>query len=127
MIKQRILLVDDDTDILNLVSKKLCLDDFDVKAVDNGTEALVQAGKFNPDLILMDIVLPDLDGSEAVKRLKESKETSNIPIIFLSGIVTSDNDDSSKTEIKVAGGMFRAIGKPFTYAQLREEIDRILF
>ena len=71
----------------------------------------------------MDIVLPDLDGSEAVKQLKDIPETSNIPIIFLSGIVTSDADDETKAEIKVAGQMFRAIGKPFSYSKLLEEIN----
>lgn len=128
MDNKKILVVDDDQDILDVVEKRLVNDGFDVDVASSGQDAIAKAQSFMPNLILMDIVLPDIDGSEAVKRLKEIPQTADIPIIFLSGIVTSEEGEGgeTKSEVKVAGQLFPAIGKPFTYSQLAEEINLIL-
>lgn len=126
MEKFKILVVDDDQDITEVLEKKLIKDGFNVKTVSTGSDAINTARTFLPNLILMDIVLPDLDGSEAVRQLKEIPETISIPIVFLSGIVTGNHGEEHSPEVKVAGRTFRAIGKPFSYMHLREVIDEIL-
>jgi len=72
----------------------------------------------------MDIMLPDLEGSDAVKALKENYETENIPIIFISGIVSSDQ--SGVAELNVGGNPYIAISKPFTAEVVINEVNKML-
>src|SRR5689334_13925955 len=80
-----ILAVDDATDLLALMSKALA-SDYEVLTATSGAAALqAAAGKPRPDLILLDIEMPELSGFEVCRRLKASPETSSIPVIFLTG------------------------------------------
>jgi len=88
-------------------------------------EALAQVKKNPPDLVLMDIVLPDMEGSEAVRLLNEDPLTKDIPVIFLSGIISRE-EGTARPEINVGGRLYRAIAKPFTLAELLGEIKRAL-
>lgn len=123
---KKVLVVDDDKDILDIIEKKLKKDHFMVDVSMSGQDAIKQAAEMNPDIILLDIVLPDMDGSEVVKGLKDNSATSEIPIIFLSGIVTNDSEGTQTSEVNVAGEIFPAIGKPFSYSKLVEEIEALL-
>ncbi|MFA6540789.1 MAG: response regulator transcription factor [Bacteroidota bacterium] len=80
--KQKILIADDERDIIDFLKYNLDKEGFDVLTARNGTEALTLAKK-KPDLILLDIMMPEMDGLEVVRSLKKNSATANIPVIFL--------------------------------------------
>jgi two-component system phosphate regulon response regulator PhoB len=82
----KILVVEDEAPIQELLQFNLERKKYRVKVVDSGEEALTQAGKFLPDLILLDIMLPGADGLEVCKRLKANPKTARIPIIMLTAL-----------------------------------------
>src|ERR1041385_7848904 len=77
-----ILIVDDERDILDLVRYNLQKEGYEVLTARSGKEALEMARQ-NPDLILLDIMMPEYDGLEVLKRLKKDERTSRIPVVFL--------------------------------------------
>lgn len=79
----KILIVDDEQDILELIRHTLNKDGFEVFVAANGLQALEQARKVKPELILMDVMMPVMDGMEACRQLKEDPNTSGIAIVFL--------------------------------------------
>jgi DNA-binding response OmpR family regulator len=81
MDKQRILIVDDDENIAELISLYLIKECFSTEIAYNGTDALALVKSFNPDLILLDIMLPDIDGYEVCAEIRKTKST---PVIMLS-------------------------------------------
>lgn len=83
MEKSSILVVEDDEDILQLVAHNLKAADFDVLTAQEGYEALSVAKKHLPQLVILDIMLPGLDGFEVCRELKRSPATRNIPILML--------------------------------------------
>lgn len=85
MIKKatQILVVDDEQDILELIRHTLNKEGYEVHVAANGQQAVEKAKKIKPSLILMDVMMPVMDGMEACRQLKEDPETSTLPIIFL--------------------------------------------
>ncbi len=83
MLKQKILVVDDEEDILELVRYNLAKEGYRIACVTSGEEALKEAKERSPDLILLDLMLPGLDGLEVCRRLKGDPVTNAIPIIML--------------------------------------------
>jgi len=79
----KILVVDDELDILEIIMHALKKEGFEVHIAANGFQALEQTRKIKPDLILMDVMMPLMDGMEACRQLKEDNDTKNIPIVFL--------------------------------------------
>lgn len=79
----KILVVDDELDILEIIRHALNKEGFEVHVAANGFQGMEQARKYKPDLILMDVMMPVMDGMEACRQLKEDPETKNIPIVFL--------------------------------------------
>ncbi|NNJ70896.1 MAG: response regulator [Kiritimatiellales bacterium] len=86
MEKSKILVVEDEAPIQELLQFNLEKKKYRVKVVDSGEEAVTQAMEFNPDLILLDIMLPDTDGLDVCKHLKSNPATQNIPIIMLTAL-----------------------------------------
>ena len=120
---KKILAVDDEPDVIYTVKNGLeSLDpELTVTCVDSGKKAfeLLENNEI-PDLILLDIMMPDMSGWEVIKRLKENPSWENIPIIFL----TARTDRVAEE----AGGFLAEdyIEKPFKVMDLKERIDRIL-
>jgi two-component system, OmpR family, alkaline phosphatase synthesis response regulator PhoP len=83
MARTRILVVDDEPDILELVQYNLSKAQYDVVGVESGEEALVQVCTIPPDLIVLDLMLPGVDGLEVCKALKRDARTAAIPIVML--------------------------------------------
>jgi two-component system, OmpR family, phosphate regulon response regulator PhoB len=79
----RILVVDDEIDLLHLVAFNLKKAGFEVLTANNGTTALQQVWEHTPDLIVLDLMLPDLSGFDVCKALKKRPETQHVPILFL--------------------------------------------
>jgi len=80
--KKKVLIVDDEPDIIDLLGYNLRKDGYDVLSAGDGNAALEESGK-NPDLIILDVMMPGLDGFEVCRRLKENPKTASIPVMFL--------------------------------------------
>lgn len=120
-----ILVVEDDPDTLQLLESKLVEKGFAVASTHLGEEAIEKARKVRPDLILMDILLPDIEGSEVVRTLNDLPQTAEIPVIFLSGIVGT-SQPSEQCEVLVGSRRYQAIPKPFTFKVLLDTIRRTM-
>ena len=125
MINKKILIVDDEEEVLSLLYKRLSAEGYQVIKAMTWQDAIERTKTYMPNLILMDIVLPDLEGSEVVQMLKEDPKTEDIPVVFLSGILTRD-DRQTKLEVNVGGRLFDAISKPFNYEELMSAVKRQL-
>ena len=117
--KHKILVVDDDMDILSVMTISLKDKGYDVEGTLNGDEALVRAEKFMPDLIIMDIYLSGTNGKDICKKLKETEKTSAIPIILISASTQLRN-----TVRECGANGF--INKPFENEDLLYGIDNFL-
>ena len=110
---RKVLVVDDDPEIIQILEINLTHAKFEVVSASNGTEVLAKAFKERPDLIILDVVLPDLDGLDICRQLKESSQTSHIPVI----IVSAKIDCNDKIAAIVAGAE-GYITKPFAPAEV---------
>ena len=113
----RILVVDDNEENIKLMGSLLGLVGFQIKEAHNGIEAIAVFEQWNPDLILMDIRMPKMDGFEASRRIKSSEKGKNMPIIALTA--TAFKEDQADIE---AAGMQAFIRKPFKENELFEII-----
>lgn len=98
--KYKVLLVDDDPDILEFLSYNLSKEDYEVAIANNGAEAIVKVSDFSPDLILMDVMMPQMDGIEACEEIRKNPKNQNIIIAFL----TARGEDFSQIAGYEAGG-----------------------
>lgn len=105
--KPTILIVDDEVINLDILADAF-KDDYKLLVTKSGAQGLTRAMQHDVDLILLDIMLPDMDGFEVCKRLKANKKTRHIPIIFITS-KTEDNDE----ELGLQVGAVDYIGKPF--------------
>lgn len=126
MSEKKILVVDDEEELLEVISKTLSAQGYEVTTGVTAEEAVNKAKALIPDLLLIDIILPDMEGPEAVRILSENPATSNIPTIFLSGIITRDNDENATTEVRVGGRLYKALSKPFSSQELMVEVRKAI-
>jgi PAS domain S-box-containing protein len=119
--KARVLVVDDIESNRDLIEEYLSQVNLEVVTAENGQEALLFAEEYHPALILMDIRMPEMDGYEATKHLKDNPNTANIPIIALTASATSD----TKAKIK-AHGFDGYLSKPVNISKLLSELSRYL-
>ena len=80
----KILIVDDEPDIIEILKYNLEKEGYDVKSANNGKKAVEKAKKYIPDIIILDVMMPEMDGIEACQELKKISKLSNTRIIFLS-------------------------------------------
>jgi two-component system alkaline phosphatase synthesis response regulator PhoP len=81
---KKILVVDDEPDILETMSLLLDLEGYQVATAANGQDALSKASSYNPDLVITDIMMPEMDGHELIDEIKKRPETSKTPVIAMS-------------------------------------------
>ncbi len=120
MDKKKILIVDDEPDVLLLLFERLTKAGYQVLKAASGKEAIEIAGKKAPDLIVLDIAMPGMDGSETATILRSDPKTKAIPILFLTCLFT-------KQEEKMCGhllGQNFFIAKPYDAAELLGEIEK---
>ena len=115
--KAKILIVDDQLENLRLLAEILIGQGYEIRKAINGSTALMGVEAFSPDLILLDVNMPELDGYQVCQKLKNNRTTRNIPIIFLSA---SDQIDSKIKAFEVGGVDY--ITKPF---QVLEVLARV--
>ena len=123
---KKILIVDDETEVLQLLEKKLVTSGYTVVKTDSGREAILMAKTQKPDLILLDIMMPNMDGPEIAAALREDPVTADTPVLFLSGIVTKEDENDPQGGVTIKGRPYKVISKPFNFAELLTEVKKIL-
>ena len=118
--KHSVLIVDDESMSIQALTQILS-SDYNIFAERKGINALKTTEKYLPDIILLDIIMPDIDGYEIIKELKLSEKTKNIPVIFISGL-----HDSQSKEKGLALGAADYIAKPFTPNDVRIKVKNHL-
>lgn len=118
---KNILIVDDEPDILQLLAYNLELENYSTKTFENGEDAIIYAREILPDLILLDLMLPGINGLKVCELLKKDKTTSKIPIIMLTA-KGEENDIVKGLDI----GADDYITKPFSPKVLIARIDAVL-
>lgn len=121
MKKNRIMIVEDEESLLKLESILLSAKGYSVTGVRDGESALEQIGATKPDLVVLDIMLPRLDGFEVWRRIKENPETSAIPVVMLTA-----RKNSQDLARGLQAGADAYITKPFKSAQVIETIESLL-
>ena len=91
--KKRILIVEDDSFVMDIYQTKLSQSGYDVVGAENGLEALKQMEKGNFDLVLLDIIMPYMDGLEVLKKIKADKKNKDLPIILLTNLSQKEEVD----------------------------------
>lgn len=121
MAKQKILIVEDEESLLKLESILLTSKGYQVRGVSNGQAALDAIGEEHPDLVLLDIMLPEIDGFEICRRIKANNETKHIPVVMLTA--KKSREDMARGE-EVGADWY--ITKPFKSAMVIETIQRFI-
>lgn len=121
MPKQTILVVDDEQDLLDLIEYNLKKEGFDVLKAENGQQGIQMAKEHNPNLVLLDIMMPKMDGLEVCDQMRADSSLKHIPIIFL----TARGDE--KTEVEgLDKGADDYITKPISTTKLISRIKAVL-
>lgn len=116
--KRKILLVDDDVDIVSLIEDVLNRDGrFEVRSVNNGFDAGMMVKEYHPDLIVLDIMLPDINGKEVCQRVRSNKSMDDVRIICISGMV-----EENRIKDLIDSGANDFMQKPFDVDRLLEKI-----
>lgn len=119
--KKRVMVVDDDPDALSLMEKILTDDGFELIKVSNATEVGLKAAQLAPDLILLDFLMPEINGFEVSKALRENEMTRSIPIMAVT-CLTKERD----IERIFSCGADEYLAKPFKVDQLLEKVRELV-
>ena len=119
--RKRALIVDDNANNLMLEKDLLEVAGFEVFEAKNATDGIAIARKEKPDIIIMDVRLPDMRGSEAAKILRQDKETSDIPIVFVTASVMAEGREEINA---ITNSGF--IGKPINTRTFAKEISEFI-
>jgi len=120
--KKKILVVDDDAEIVELIVDVLVRDGrFETKTASSGYEAGISTQQFRPDLILLDYMLPDINGNVVCQTIRQNPEFENTKIIIVSGVVKEDEIDQL-----LKSGAEDFIKKPFNITELTNKITAVL-
>jgi two-component system alkaline phosphatase synthesis response regulator PhoP len=115
---KKILVVDDDPDIVEIVESWLTTNKYEVYTAHSGAEGLGKCKLIRPDAVILDLMMPDMDGSTVAYEMKDDPNTSNIPVIFLTGAVKASEVPKSH---KIGGQYFLA--KPFKGEELLKMLE----
>ena len=121
MDKKRILVVDDEKDLRDLISFNLKRNGYDVLTAANGKEALEIAERETPDLILLDVMMPGVDGTEVTRRLKADTRLSQIPLVMLTA-----KSEETDVVVGLTLGADDYVTKPFSMSILLARLSSVL-
>ena len=121
-IKRKILLVEDDVFIRDIYDMKLRQENFEVEMAENGADALKKLENFSPDLILLDIVMPYMDGMDFLKEFKKDEKNKNVPIIMLTNLSDKERVDDAKS----LGAQEYLIKSHFTPSEVVAKVNALL-
>ena len=120
--KRKILIVDDDEDLVELISDVFIRDSrFEVRTTNNGFDAGMLVKELRPDIVVLDVMLPDINGREVCQRVRSDKTLDDVRIICISGMVEQDK----VADLKAAGAN-DFMQKPFSVEKLVERVCELL-
>ena len=117
----RVLVIDDEPEITDIVEAFLTEAGYSVTSENKPTNAVAKVKEFQPNVIMLDIMMPGLDGYDICQQIKELPDMAHVPIIFLTG---KDRADDMGRSFKVGGDMF--IKKPFSCERLLEIVNIVV-
>lgn len=119
--KKTILVVDDERDLLDLIEYNLRKEGYDVLKADDGLDGIRLAKKYHPDLLILDIMMPNMDGLEVCEQIRKDEDLKRTPVIFLTA------KDDEKTEIKGLNlGADDYLTKPISTSKLVSRLNAVL-
>lgn len=118
--RKRVLICDDDPVILRLLQVNLEIEGYDVISAHHGEEAVQLALSERPDLVVLDIMMPRMDGYEACQQIKSHDATRDIPIVFLSA-----KAQQSDIDMGTSFGVTQYLTKPFDPTELLQVVERL--
>ncbi|MCB1090860.1 MAG: response regulator [Verrucomicrobiae bacterium] len=122
--KHRIMIIDDDRSLSEMVKLNLeCTNDFEVLVENQSLRAVNSARNFAPDLILLDYIMPGLDGGDVAKALKEDRHLSRVPVIMITALISNQEMDENGTSTR--GGQLM-LAKPIKFENLQRTIQTVL-
>ncbi len=120
--KKKVLIVDDDAEIVELISDILMQDGrFEIRTASSGYEAGMATQQFRPDLILLDYMLPDVNGNVVCQTIRSNPEFENTRIIIVSGVIKQEEIDQL-----LKSGAQDFVKKPFSISELTDKVDGAL-
>jgi excisionase family DNA binding protein len=120
--KRKILVVDDDLELVELITDVLDKDGrFEVRSVNNGFDAGMMVKEYHPDLLVLDVMLPDINGKEVCQRVRNDPTMDDVKIVCISGMVEQDKIEDLRTS-----GADDYLQKPFEVDQLVDRICQLL-
>ena len=119
--RQRILLADDESSIRRILETRLKMAGYDVYTAQDGEEAVAAFNKYNPDLVVLDVMMPKMDGWETLKNIRKTPICKDIPVIMLTA---ANEDQKMVTGLKIGADDY--IVKPFVLPNLLARIEAVL-
>ena len=119
---EKILIIDDDVDTLRLVGLMLQRQGYEIIAASNGSQGLTKALEERPDLILLDVMMPDMDGWDVYQQMKADESTRDIPVI----VVTAKAQSIDKVLGLHIAKVDDYISKPFSPSELVDSVEKVL-
>ncbi len=123
---RKVLIVDDEPDIVSTLKARFESANYQVITAANGEECVEKTLQYNPQMIIMDVIMPIMTGADAVRRLKLMGETKNIPILFLTALAGYLSDNENERSINIDGQFFPALGKPFDSKELVSAASKMM-
>ena len=120
----KLLVVDDEPDAVLILAKTLLARGYRVITAESGLQAINLAKAEKPDLILLDILMPDMDGTQVAAALQEDETTKNIPVIFLTCLITKKTQEIGLRYHDA--GQYVFMSKPYDLDNLLMEINRLV-
>ncbi|MEF8847430.1 MAG: response regulator [Candidatus Paceibacterota bacterium] len=118
---QKILIIEDDKFLRQLVSRKLSKQDFEIAEAVDGESGLEKVKEVNPDLVLLDLILPGMDGFEVLSEIKDDPETSSVPVVILSNLGQKDEIEKGLQ----MGAEDYLVKAHFTLGEIVEKIKKV--
>jgi DNA-binding response OmpR family regulator len=120
--KAKILIIEDDRYISKMYQLKLSLEGYDVQVAENGQQGVDKVKEFMPNIILLDILMPELDGFEVLKIVKGEETTKNIPVLIMSNLGQEDHIEKGMK----LGAIGYIVKSQYTPSKVVEKIKEVL-
>lgn len=120
--KGKILIIEDDRYISKMYQLKLSLEDYDVQVAENGKQGVDKVKEYMPDIILLDILMPELDGFEVLKIVKSDPTTKDIPVLIMSNLGQEDHVEKGMK----LGALGYIVKSQYTPSKVVEKIKSVL-
>ena len=119
---RKVLIIEDDEMLAGMYSEKFTITNYNVEVAYNGSEGLKKAKEFKPDIILLDIIMPKMDGFVVLKKMKKDEELLEIPVIMLTNLGQSDDIEKAKK----LGAVDYFIKANHTPAEVIKKVEEVL-